>query len=50
MSFRTASNNLAFTPVRSGLTITASVASLLGILAAVRPDTVMSVIHSLRPM
>lgn len=50
MSFRTVSNSLAFAPVRIGLAVTASIASLLGVVAAVRPDTVMSVMHSLMPM
>lgn len=50
MSFRTVSSSLAFAPVRIGLTVTASIASLLGIFAAVRPDTMISVMHSLMPM
>jgi hypothetical protein len=50
MSFRTVSNTLAFAPVRIGLAVTASAASLLGIFAAVRPDTVMGLMHSLMPL
>lgn len=50
MSFCTVLNSLAFAPVRIGLTVTTSIASLLGIFAAVRPDTTMSVMHSLLPM
>lgn len=47
MSFRSASRTLAFAPVRIGLTILGSVAALLAVSAAMRPDMVMGMVHGL---
>ena len=49
MSIHSVSSALAFTPVRIGLTVAGGVAGLLGIVAAVRPDMVMTIVHMVMP-
>ena len=50
MTFRNALSPLAFAPVRIGVTVVASITGLLGIVAAVRPDMVMGLMHALMSM
>ena len=49
MSIHSASSTLAFTPIRIGLTIAGGIAGLLGIVAAVRPDMAMAIVHMMMP-
>lgn len=47
MSTRTVSQALTFAPVRIGLAVAGSIAALLGVVAAVRPDMLMAMLHGM---
>ncbi len=50
MSIHNASQTLAFAPVRIGLAVVGSIAALLGVAAAVRPDMLMAMLHGMSGM
>ena len=50
MSLRAASNSFAYAPVRIGVTVAGSIAGMIGLLLAVRPEAVMGTMHVLMIM